>query len=296
MNQSKENSPSGSDLRKSEINFSFRDNTYKGYLVAPSAEQGPRPLVLIFHNFQGLKFFELDVAEYLAKLGYVGLAADLYGNLVPPHQRLWPEDEQLVPAFQKQCFEGLVSLDHDHEKFRALLKIWLEKGLESPFVDKTFAPAAIGYCFGGMAVLECIRGGLDVGGVVSFHGLLQTGEDPNAAKYGAAIPPLKLCKNHYNRKAVVLIENGAADYLVTNESKERFYAEMNEAGVDWNFHDHSGTPHGFALPPTLGPPGHLHESSDRRSTMNMLSLFKEIFPGVPQNYVARNAAGTAIPA
>ena len=68
-------------------------------------------------------------------------------------------------------------------------------------------------------------------------------------KYGAAIPPLKLCENHYNRKAVVLIENGAADYLVTNESKERFYAEMNEAEVDWNFHDHSGTPHGFALPP-----------------------------------------------
>ena len=58
---------------------------------------------------------------------------------------------------------------------------------------------------------------------------MQTGEDPNAAKYGAAIPPLKLCENHYNTKAVVLIENGAADYLVTNESKERFYAEMNEA-------------------------------------------------------------------
>lgn len=92
--------------------------------MAPSAEQGPRPLVLIFHNFQGLKFFELDVAEYLAKLGYVGLAADLYGDLVPPDQRLCPEDEQLVPAFRKQCFEGLVSLDHDHEKFRALLKIW----------------------------------------------------------------------------------------------------------------------------------------------------------------------------
>ena len=273
----------------------MRDNNYKGYLVAPSVEQGLRPIVLIFHNYQGLKFFELDVAEYLARLGYVGLAADLYGDLVPPHQRLWPEDEQLVPAFRKRCFEALVSLDHDHEKFRALLKIWLEKGLESPFVDKTFAPAAIGYCFGGMAVLECIRGGLDVGGVVSFHGLLQTGEDPSAAKSGAMRPTLKLCENNYNTRAFVLVENGAADYLVTNESKERFFAEMNEAGVDWNFHDHSGTPHGFALPPTLGPSGHLHENSDRRSTMNMLSLFKEVFPGVPQNHVDRNAAGTTIP-
>ena len=89
----------------------------------------------------------------------------------------------MVQPFLKQCFEELVSLDHDPEKFRALLQTWLDKRLESPFVDKTFAPAAIGYCFGGVAVLECIRGSLNVGGVVSFHGLLQTGEDPNAEKY-----------------------------------------------------------------------------------------------------------------
>jgi dienelactone hydrolase len=287
--------PSGSDLQRAEINFNFRNNSYKGFVVAPSVEQCPRPLILILHNFQGLKFFEIDVAEYLARLGYVGIAADLYGDAVPPDQRLWPEEENLVKPFMKKCFEGLVSLDHDHEKFRALLKTWLKKGLESPFVDRTIAPAAIGYCFGGMAVLECIRGGLNVGGVVSFHGLLQTGEDPNAAKNGAIRPPLKFCQNNYNTKAVVLIENGADDYLVTGESKKRFYAEMNEARVDWNFHDHAGTPHGFALPTSLGPPGHLHENSDRRSTMNMLNLFKEIFPGVVQNQVDRNAAGTLIP-
>ena len=39
----------------------------------------------------------------------------------------------------------------------------------------------------------------------------------------------------------------------------------------------------------------LHEATDRRSTMSMLSLFREIFPGVPQNPVERNAAGTTIP-
>ena len=59
------------------------------------------------------------------------------------------------------------------------------------------------------------------------------------------MPPLKLCENNYNTKAVVLIENGADDYLDDNESKERFFVEMIQAGVEWNFHDHSGTPHGF---------------------------------------------------
>ena len=60
-------------------------------------------------------------------------------------------------------------------------------------------PAAIGYCFGGVAVLEAVRAGLGLSGVV-FHGLLQTGEDPNPAHFGAVRPPVKYCDNHYNTK------------------------------------------------------------------------------------------------
>ena len=77
-----------------------------------------------------------------------------------------------------------------------------------------------------------------------------------------------------------MIENGTDDYLDDNESKERFFVEMIQAGVEWNFHDHSGTPHGFSLPTTLGHPRHLHERSDRRSTMKMLTLFTDIFSEV----------------
>ena len=94
---------------------------------------------------------------------------------------------------------------------------------------------------------------------------------------------------------MIVIENGAEDTLVPDESKARFFKEMDDAGVQWCFHHHAKTPHGFALPPTLGPPGRLHEATDRRSTVNMLSLFREIFPGVPQNKVDYNAAGTKIP-
>ena len=81
-------------------------------------------------------------------------------------------------------------------------------GLEDESVDSSADPAAIGYCFGGVAVLEAVRAGLGLSGVVSFHGLLQTGEDPNPAHFGAVRPPVKYCDNHYNTKTVVLIENG----------------------------------------------------------------------------------------
>lgn len=287
--------PPAPDLRRDTIAFSFQGNEYLGHLVAPEASNGARPLVLVVHNYQGLKTFDVDVAEYLARLGYVGLAVDLYGNTVPADEREFPTDSTKIAAFQQRCFEGMASIDHDHQKMRDLMQAWIERGLAHDTVDAAFAPAAIGYCFGGMAVIECVRGGLNVGGVVSLHGLLQTGEDPNVAASGVERPPLKTCPNHYNTRTVMLIENGADDQLVPDDSKQRFFQEMNEAGVDWNFHHYAATPHGFALPKRIGPPGRLYEPADRRSTMNMLNLFKEIFPGVPQNRVDYNAAGTRIP-
>jgi len=283
------------DLRREKISVNFRGAEYLGHIVAPAESAGPRPLVLVIHNYQGLKYFDVDVAEYLARLGYVGLAIDMYGELVPADQRTWPTDPRSVEAFQETCFKGMVACDHDFEFFRALLSEWLDRGLSHPTVDSSVSAAAIGYCFGGVAVLEAVRGGLDFSGVVSFHGLLQTGEDGSPAMFGVVRPPVKPCDNAHNVNTIVLIENGKDDHLVSDESKQRFYEEMDAAGVSWIFHDYAKTPHGFALPLSLGPPGHLHEDADRRSTMSMLNLFREIFPGVIQNRVGHNAAGTSIP-
>ena len=287
--------PPAPDLQRSDISFQFRDTNYLGHLVAPPQSAGKRPLVLVIHNFQGLKFFDVDVAEYLARLGYVGLAIDLYGDDLPAEERLFPTDEEKIEKFMKKTFQTMVALDHDFEKFRSLLQEWLNQGLKHPAVDSSIPGAAIGYCFGGVAVIEAVRAGLNLGGVCSFHGLLQTGEDPSPSRIGVKRPPLKPCANHYNTETIIVIENGAEDHLVPDESRKRFFEEMDTAGVDWCFHDHAKTPHGFALPPTLGGPGRLHESSDRRSTMNMLSLFREIFPSVQQNPVTCNGAGTSIP-
>ena len=76
-----------------------------------------------------------------------------------------------------------------------------------------------------------------------------------------------------------MIENGADDYLVGNESKERFFVEIIQAGVERNFHDRPGTPHGFALPTTYGHPRHLRERSGHRSSVKILALFKDISSG-----------------
>ena len=287
--------PEDQGLRRNSIGIEFRGNEFLGHMVAPAHSVGPRPLVLVIHNYQGLKGFDVDVAEYLARSGYVGFAIDMYGNDVPADERDFPADAARIMAFQKQCFEAMVKLDHDPELLRSLLDCWIQTGLAEDWVDVSAAPSAIGYCFGGMVAIEGVRGGLNLAGVVSFHGLLQTGEDPSASNFDAERPALKPCTNNYNTDSVIVIENGAEDHLVKPENRQRFFAEMDAANVDWSFHDHAKTPHGFALPIQLGPPGKLHEAADRRSTQNMLSLFRELYPNIKQQAVSPNAAGTTIP-
>ena len=96
-------------------------------------------------------------------------------------------------------------------KIQSLGEDFVEKRLGESFVDKTFAPAAIGYCFGGMAVLECIRGGWMSG--EWFLSMVCCKPEIQMPQNMAQRYHRKLCENHYNTKAVVLIENGAADYL-----------------------------------------------------------------------------------
>jgi dienelactone hydrolase len=287
--------PAAPDLRRDDIHIECAGETYLGHLVAPPESDGARPLVMVIHNYQGLKFFDVDVAEYLARVGYVGLAIDMYGDRVPPPDRVFPTDPSRIEAFQKRCFEAMVVMDHDLPTFRGLVGAWLDAGQKHPSVDSAESASAIGYCFGGVAVLEAVRAGLDLASVVSFHGLLQTGEDGSPALAGVNRPPIKDAENVYNTQTVVLVENGADDHLVPAQSMTRFFEEMDNAGVDWIFHHHARTPHGFALPTSLGPPGHLHEATDRRSTVNMLSVLREVYPQVKQNPVTHNAAGTSIP-
>jgi dienelactone hydrolase len=283
------------DLQRASVSLNFRGRDFLGQLVTPSPAYGLRPLIMVVHNFQGLKHFDVHVAEYLARLGYAGFAIDLYGDLVTPEHRLWSADAQVWDQNVKKAFKAMVELEADRPFFRGLLQAWLDVGLRQTGADPTVRPAAVGYCLGGEAVLEAMRGGLDLAGVVSFHGLLQTGEGAGPENVGVKRPPSKPCEDHHNTGTIVQIENGANDHLVTLENRQRFFEEMDRAGIDWIFNDYANAPHGFALPTTLGAPGHLHEAADRRSTLAMLNLFREIFPMVEQSPVAFNAAGTRIP-
>ena len=123
----------------------------------------------------------------------------------------------------------------DRGLLRQRIRAALVAGRNIPQVDPTRV-AAMGYCFGGMCVLELARSGADVLGVVSIHGILAAGEAENE-----------------DIKAKVLCLHGHDDPMVPPEQVLAFEAEMTAAGADWQVHVYGSTMHAFTNPAANSP-------------------------------------------
>src|SRR5664279_5596929 len=70
-------------LRSTEVRYEHDGVPLAGHLVAPSGP-GPFPGVLVVHDWYGVGDYVRVRCELLARLGYVALAADIYGDGVRP--------------------------------------------------------------------------------------------------------------------------------------------------------------------------------------------------------------------
>jgi len=192
------------------------DNTFKGYLVHPGGKN--RPLVIICHDWRGQQDFEGAAADRLAGLGYVALAVDVYGK----------GNRGSTPEECAALMNPLVA-DRAELQRRLALSIATGKGLEGVDTGRT---AAIGFCFGGLCVLDMARMGADVKGVVSFHGLFASADN---------IPSPEI-------DAKVLALHGWDDPMATPEDVMDFSKEMTAAGADWTLSAYGNTVHAFTNP------------------------------------------------
>ncbi len=213
----------------------------EGFLAYDDAAKGPRPGVLVIHDWTGLQEYTKTRTTQLAEMGYVAFAADIYGKGVRPTE-------------SKDCAIQAGTYKKDLPLLRKRVLLGLGQLKKADGVDDSKL-AAIGYCFGGTSVLELARSGEKVAGVVSFHGGLSTTLPAEKGKV----------------KAKVLVCHGGADTHVNPEVPD-FKAEMDKAGVDMKFVSYEGAQHGFTKPGAA-----YQEKADKESWSAMKKFFGEIF-------------------
>lgn len=219
----------------------------EGYLAYDAQLSGKRPGILIIHDWNSIDDYERGRAAQLAKLGYVALVADIYGRDVRPKT---PNES----GAQAGKFKN------NRELFRERLLGALDELKKQPNVDQTKI-AAIGYCFGGTGVLEMARAGVDIKGVVSFHGGLDA--DPNKPA-GPVIPRVLVC-------------HGADDPFVPADQVAAFKKEFASAKL--TFISYPGAVHAFTVPQAGNDKSKgaaYQKEADEKSWADMLKFFAEI--------------------
>ena len=238
-------------IQTKEVSYKEGSTALKGTLAWDDAIQGPRPGILVVHQWMGLTDYEKGRAKQLAGLGYVAFAADVYGAADTP------KDMASAGASAGK-----------YKKDRALYRKRVNAGLKALSKQAGVDPknlAAIGYCFGGTGVLELARSGANVKGIVSFHGGL---DSPTPA-------------DGKNIKAKVLILHGADDPYVPKKDIAALEDELKAAKVDYQFTFYSGAVHAFTQPEAGNDNSKgaaYNESADKRSWIAMTNFLDEIFP------------------
>jgi len=235
------------------LDYKEGDTTLKGFVAYDDTLTGKRPGVLVVHEWWGHNEYARERARQLARLGYVALAVDMYGD---GKQANHPDDAKKFSA------EIAQNMALGKARFMASIEALKKINVTDP--DKM---AAIGYCFGGAVVLQMARDGLDLDGVVSFHGSLDT---PSPAQPGAV-------------KAKVLVAHGGADPFVPQAHITAFIDEMNSAGADYQMEIYGGAKHSFTNPGAtqvgvkFGLPLEYNQRADDASWSEMQRFFNSIF-------------------
>lgn len=230
--------------------YEIEGEAFEGLIIYDDAVTTPRPGLMMVPNWLGVTERSAEKAARAAGDKYVVFMADMYGETVRPSN----PDEAKAAA-------SAVRGD------RALMRKRAQAAVDA-FKAQTVVPldtanmAAIGFCFGGGAVLELARSGADLDAFVSFHGNLDTPNPADAKQI----------------KVPVLVLHGADDPAVPKEQVDGFIAEMKATDVDWQMNSYGNAVHSFT-DPYANVPGRneYHPEVAKRAFQAMNNLLDEVF-------------------
>jgi dienelactone hydrolase len=232
-------------LKEEAIDYRDGDAELSGLLIWDGNDLA-HPGLVVVHGGAGLDDHAKGRARQFAELGLLVFACDMYGEGVMG-------DRERVLS----CMQALVA---DRDKIARRVQAGVEVLASHRLLDGNIA--AVGYCFGGRAVLEHARTGADLAGAISVHGSLQTA---NPSSPGAV-------------KTKVLVCHGALDPHVPTAQVTGFIEEMDAAGADFQLIVYGGAMHGFTHDVGLQGPGvAYHAVSDQRSFLAIRAFLCEVF-------------------
>jgi dienelactone hydrolase len=209
------------------IFYSASGISCRGALIWDDSVKAPRPLLLMAPNWRGVIKPAIENGQMLAGEGYVVFVADMFG------EGNGPVGTENPMEFLRPFMSDVASM---RRRITAALDT-LTREADRRAIGDINRRAAIGYCFGGLNVLDLARTGADVAAVVSMHGSLST---PQPAKSG-------------DIKAAVVAVHGAADPIAPKAERDAFEAEMTAAGARWALLTFGGVVHAFTDPQENNP-------------------------------------------
>ncbi|MBB6094564.1 dienelactone hydrolase [Povalibacter uvarum] len=235
-------------IKEQVVEYKDGSVTCKGFLAYDDSRPGPLPGVLISHAWGGRQEPFEQKARDLARLGYAGFAIDVYG-------------EGKTATAPPECSALMQPFVTDRPMLLRRLNAALTAASAQPQIDARRI-AAMGYCFGGLCVLDLARSGANIRGVVSLHGALKPPPGPAPSKITAK----------------VLVLHGHDDPMVPVEDVVALEKELTAAGADWQVHAYGRTQHAFSDPRANIPSMGLQYSADadRRSWTSLLNFFEEV--------------------
>jgi len=239
-------------LKEENITYTGDSVTMNGFVVYDENIEGARPAVLVVPEWWGFTDYGKMRARELAKLGYIAMAIDMYGN------GKTAETPDSAGAYATPFYQN-------PQMAKARIEAAIAKIKTYPQTDAANV-AAVGYCFGGAMVLNTARMGIDLKGVVSFHG--------------------NLVGNPLNRdllKSKILVCHGAADPFVPAAEVAKFKAEMDSTGIPYTFKEYADAVHAFTNPNAtamgekFGIPIKYNAAADTASWNDMKTFFTSLF-------------------
>jgi dienelactone hydrolase len=233
----------------------YRDanTTLNGVFFWDESQKTKRPGILVVHGGTGLDDHAKNRARHFAELGYIAFACDMYG--------------EGVAGNRERIMATIAELRAEPDRIPRRATAGIDALKSHPLTNGQIA--AVGYCFGGMTVLELARSGAPIAAVVSVHGSLDT-------KHPAAPDAIN---------AKILVCHGALDPHVPLTQIITFADEMKTANADWQLIIYGNAMHGFTHEDKWNVPGvAYHAASDARSWRAIESFLAETFASRAQTY------------